>query len=45
LNPMSKIQWESDVVERPFCEQLRAMGWQWIGGDTRRRLARCLTDP
>lgn len=31
---MSKIQWESDLVERPFCEQLKAMGWQWIEGDT-----------
>src|SRR4051812_18136495 len=31
---MSKIQWEYDLVERPFCEQLRAMGWQWIEGDT-----------
>jgi type I restriction enzyme R subunit len=31
---MSKIQWESDLVERPFCEQLKAMGWQWLEGDT-----------
>jgi type I site-specific restriction-modification system R (restriction) subunit len=31
---MSKIQWEYDLVERSFCEQLRAMGWQWIEGDT-----------
>lgn len=31
---MSKIQWEYDLVERPFCEQLKAMGWQWIEGDT-----------
>ena len=31
---MSKIQWEYDLVEKPFCEQLRAMGWQWIEGDT-----------
>jgi type I restriction enzyme, R subunit len=30
---MSKIQWEYDLVERPFCEQLRAMGWQWVEGD------------
>jgi type I restriction enzyme R subunit len=30
---MSKIQWEYDLVERPFCEQLQAMGWQWIEGD------------
>ncbi len=29
-----KIQWEYDLVERPFCEQLKAMGWQWIEGDT-----------
>ena len=31
---MSKTQWEFDLVERPFCEQLKAMGWQWIEGDT-----------
>ena len=31
---MSKIQWEHDLVERPFCEQLKSMGWQWIEGDT-----------
>ena len=30
---MSKVQWEYDQVERPFCEQLRAMGWQSIEGD------------
>ncbi len=30
---MSKVQWEYDLVERPFCEQLRAMGWEWIEGD------------
>ena len=28
---MSKIQWEYDLVERPFCEQLNAMGRRtWI---------------
>jgi type I restriction enzyme R subunit len=31
---MSKIQWEYDLVERPFCEHLKALGWQWIQGDT-----------
>lgn len=31
---MSKIQWEYDLVEKPFCEQLKAMGWQWLEGDT-----------
>ena len=30
---MSKIEWEYDLVERPFCEQLKAMGWQWLEGD------------
>jgi type I restriction enzyme, R subunit len=30
---MSKIQWEYDLVERPFCEQLKAMGWRWLDGD------------
>ena len=29
-----KIQWEYDLAERAFCEQLAAMGWQWIQGDT-----------
>jgi type I restriction enzyme R subunit len=28
------IKWEYDLVERPFCEQLKLMGWQWIEGDT-----------
>lgn len=30
---MSKINWEYEIVERPFCEQLRLMGWEWIEGD------------
>lgn len=30
---MSVIEWERDLVERPFCEQLQRMGWQWIEGD------------
>jgi len=30
---MSKIEWEYDLVEKPFCQQLKAMGWQWIEGD------------
>ena len=25
-----------DQVERPFCAQLKAMGWQWIEGGQRR---------
>ena len=29
-----KIQWEYNLVEKPFCEQLKAMGWEWIEGDT-----------
>ena len=29
-----KIQWEYDLVEQPFCEQLKAMGWQWLEGDS-----------
>jgi hypothetical protein len=28
-----KIQWEYDLIERPFCQQLERMGWQWIEGD------------
>jgi type I restriction enzyme R subunit len=30
---MSKIRWEYDLVEKPFCLQLQRMGWQWIEGD------------
>ena len=30
---MSTIQWELELVERPFCQQLAAMGWEWIEGD------------
>lgn len=28
-----KIEWEYDLVEKPFCEQLKTMGWEWIKGD------------
>jgi type I restriction enzyme R subunit len=28
-----RIEWEYDLVERPFCEQLERMGWEWIEGD------------
>ncbi len=28
-----KIQWEYDLVEKPFWEQLKAMGWEWTDGD------------
>ena len=28
-----KIQWEYDLVERPFCQQLQTMGWEWLEGD------------
>lgn len=31
---MSKIQWEYDLVEKPFCEQLKGMGWEWLEGDS-----------
>jgi len=30
---VSKIQWELDLVEKPFCRQLERIGWQWIEGD------------
>ncbi len=30
---MSRIQWEYELVEKPFCQQLERMGWQWIEGD------------
>jgi type I restriction enzyme, R subunit len=29
---MSKIQWEYNLAERLFCEQLQKMGWSWIEG-------------
>jgi type I restriction enzyme R subunit len=29
-----KTQWEYDLVEKPFCEQLKEMGWEWLEGDT-----------
>jgi len=28
-----KIEWEYDLVEKPFCEQLKIMGWEWIEGE------------
>ena len=31
---MSKLRWEYDLVEGPFCEQLKLMGWEWVEGDT-----------
>jgi type I restriction enzyme R subunit len=31
---VNRIRWETDIVEKPFCRQLQAMGWQWIEGDT-----------
>jgi hypothetical protein len=30
----TKIQWEYDLVEKPFCAQLQTTGWQWLEGDT-----------
>lgn len=30
----TNIPWESLLVERPFCQQLKAMGWTWLEGDT-----------
>jgi len=30
---MSKVEWEYQLVEKPFCEQLARMGWQWIEAD------------
>ncbi|MCY2995478.1 MAG: M48 family metallopeptidase [Planctomycetota bacterium] len=30
---MARIQWEYELVERPFCRQLHTMGWQWLEGD------------
>ena len=29
-----KIKWEYNLVEKPFCTQLKAIGWQWLKGDT-----------
>lgn len=30
----NKIEWESLLVEQPFCQQLEKMGWEWLTGDT-----------
>lgn len=30
---MSVIAWEYELVEKPFCQQLQTMGWEWIEGD------------
>jgi len=30
---VGKVQWEYDLVERPFCQQLQGMGWTWLEGD------------
>lgn len=30
---MSTVQWEYEVVEKPFCRQMETMGWQWIESD------------
>jgi hypothetical protein len=27
---MSTPQWEHDLVEKPFCRQLKATDWQWL---------------
>jgi type I restriction enzyme R subunit len=29
----TKIGWESLLVERLFCQQLNAMGWEWLESD------------
>jgi hypothetical protein len=31
---MSKTQWEYELVEKAFCQQLKVMGRQWLEGDT-----------
>jgi hypothetical protein len=28
--PSMKTQWELELVEKPFCQQLQVMGWQWL---------------
>src|SRR5262245_25759706 len=28
-----KIEWEYELCEKPFCEQLKTIGWEWIEGD------------
>ena len=25
---------DCDLVEKPFCEQLKGIGWDWLDGDT-----------
>jgi hypothetical protein len=31
---MSTLHWEYDLVEKRFCGQRKAKGWQWLEGDT-----------
>jgi hypothetical protein len=28
-----KVEWEYNLAEKPFCEQLKLKGWAWIEGD------------
>ena len=30
---MAKVEWEYEIVEKPFCDQLKSMGWEWLEGD------------
>ncbi len=30
---MAKVEWEYELVEKPFCLQLQSMGWKWLIGD------------
>jgi len=27
---MSTLQWEHNLVKKPFCRQLKATDWQWL---------------
>ena len=31
---MRSPQWEYDLVEKPFCRQLKAADWQWLEDTT-----------
>ena len=28
-----KMQWQYDLVDKPFCQQLKVMSWQWLERD------------
>lgn len=43
---MAKVEWEYEIVEKPFCDQLKSMGWEWLEGVTMpRKTIKILSSP